>query len=144
MKRYWFGFIAVIVVGFAVLGWAGYRIYQEKPPIPDLVVTNEGKTVIGRRLVIKCFGRVRDIETSCHVLFISSSETENLSRIMDRLKGSSVLTVGEMDGFTRRGGIIGFVVYNNKIGFEVNLGAAKRANLKISSKLLKLAKAIIN
>ena len=47
MKRYWFGFIAVLVIGFAVLGWAGYRIYQEKPPIPDLVVTNEGKTVIG-------------------------------------------------------------------------------------------------
>lgn len=104
----------------------------------------KGKTVNGRSLVVKRFGRVQDIATTCHVLFISSSEIGNLSRIMDRLKGSSVLTVGETDGFTRRGGIIGFVVDNDKIGFEVNLGAARRANLKISSKLLQLAKAINN
>jgi nitric oxide reductase subunit B len=47
MKRYWFGFIAVVIIGFAVLGWAGYRIYQEKPPVPDRVVTSDGMTVIG-------------------------------------------------------------------------------------------------
>ena len=47
MRRYWYGFIAVLVIGFAVLGWAGYTIYQEKPPIPDQVVTTDGKVVIG-------------------------------------------------------------------------------------------------
>jgi nitric oxide reductase subunit B len=46
MKRYWYGFIAVVAIGFIVLGWAGYRIYQEKPPIPDRVVTTDGRTVI--------------------------------------------------------------------------------------------------
>jgi nitric oxide reductase subunit B len=46
VKRYWYGFIVVVVVGFLVLGWAGYRIYQEKPPIPDRVLTTSGKTVI--------------------------------------------------------------------------------------------------
>jgi nitric oxide reductase subunit B len=47
VKRYWYGFITVVTIGFIVLGWAGYRIYQEKPPIPDRVVTTDGKTVIG-------------------------------------------------------------------------------------------------
>ncbi len=47
MRRYWFGFIAVVVIGFIVLGWAGYTIYQEKPPLPDQVVTTDGKVVIG-------------------------------------------------------------------------------------------------
>ena len=47
MRRYWYGFIAVLVIGFVVLGWAGYTIYQEKPPIPDQVVTTDGKVVIG-------------------------------------------------------------------------------------------------
>jgi nitric oxide reductase subunit B len=45
MKKYWMGFVAVIVIGFAVLGWAGWRIYQEKPPIPTEVVTPEGTLV---------------------------------------------------------------------------------------------------
>ena len=46
MKRYWIAFTSVIVVGFIVLGWAGYRIYQEKPPIPDQVLTQNGKVLI--------------------------------------------------------------------------------------------------
>src|SRR4030042_390665 len=47
MRRYWYGFVAVLIIGFVVLGWAGYTIYQEKPPIPDQVVTTDGKVVIG-------------------------------------------------------------------------------------------------
>jgi nitric oxide reductase subunit B len=46
MKWYWTSFAAVIVFGFLVLGWAGWRIYQEKPPIPERVVTTDGGTVI--------------------------------------------------------------------------------------------------
>ena len=46
MKRYWIAFTSVIVIGFLVLGWAGYRIYQEKPPIADQVVTQNGKVLI--------------------------------------------------------------------------------------------------
>jgi nitric oxide reductase subunit B len=48
MKKLWVLFAAVIVVGFAVLGWAGWRIYQEKPPIPEAVVTSDGTVVVGR------------------------------------------------------------------------------------------------
>jgi len=48
MKRLWIGFVAVVTIGFLVLGWAGYRIYQEKPPIPDMVVTAEGKVIIAK------------------------------------------------------------------------------------------------
>lgn len=46
MKRYWIAFTSVIIIGFIVLGWAGWRIYQEKPPIPELVVTQNGKVLI--------------------------------------------------------------------------------------------------
>lgn len=48
MKKLWIIFAAVIVVGFAVLGWAGWRIYQEKPPIPEAVTTPDGTVVIGQ------------------------------------------------------------------------------------------------
>src|SRR3989304_5165194 len=46
MKRYWIAFASVIIIGFFVLGWAGYRIYQEKPPIPEKVITQNGKVLI--------------------------------------------------------------------------------------------------
>ncbi|HUL45038.1 MAG TPA: nitric-oxide reductase large subunit [Bacteroidota bacterium] len=46
MNRLWMGFWGVIIVSFAVLGWAGLRIYQEHPPIPRTVVTTDGSVVI--------------------------------------------------------------------------------------------------
>jgi len=46
MKRLWIAFVAVLVVSFAVLGWAGLKIYQEKPPIPEQVMTTDGTLVI--------------------------------------------------------------------------------------------------
>src|SRR5512138_1087391 len=47
MKKQWLAFWGVIVISFLVLGWAGTRIYQEKPPIPATVSTTSGETVIG-------------------------------------------------------------------------------------------------
>ena len=46
MKKLWISFAVVVVVSFGILGWIGTRIYQEMPPIPDRVVTTEGKEVI--------------------------------------------------------------------------------------------------
>ena len=46
MRRLWFAFAAVMVVSFLILGWIGTRIYQEMPPIPDKVVTTDGRTLI--------------------------------------------------------------------------------------------------
>ena len=47
MKRLWIGFTVVILGSFAVLGWAGVRVYQQQPPLPDRVVTANGRTFIG-------------------------------------------------------------------------------------------------
>jgi nitric oxide reductase subunit B len=47
MKRLWLGFIFVIVASFSVLGWAGVRVYQQAPPLPDRVVTSSGRAFIG-------------------------------------------------------------------------------------------------
>ena len=103
--------------------------------------TIKGKTVKGRKLAIKRFEKIEDVEI-CHILFVSASEKKHLSKIVKILKGSSVLTVGEVKQFAQRGGIINFIIKQNKIRFEINLDAAQQAKLKISSKLLKLAKII--
>jgi hypothetical protein len=79
----------------------------------------------------------------CHVLFFHATKVHNYHDIVELVGDSGVLTIGEMESFTAKGGIIGFVVEKKKVRFEINLTAAKRANLKISSKLLRLAKRVI-
>ena len=79
----------------------------------------------------------------CRLLFICSSEKKNLGKIMNSVKKHNVLTVGEMKGFLESGGIINFLMEEKKLRFEINVATARQAKLKISSKLLRLAKRII-
>ena len=79
----------------------------------------------------------------CQVLFISRSEREHVSQILAAVKDSPVLTVGDTKGFADEGVIINFVLEGSKVRFEVNTDSAERAGLKISSKLLQLAKRIV-
>ena len=82
----------------------------------------------------------------CHIVFISeckSMSKDDSSAIIDALKGTSVLTVGERAGFLESGGIVSFLNEDKKIRFEVNLNSAKQNKVKIRSKLLKLAKRVI-
>ena len=59
------------------------------------------------------------------------------------MDGTSVLTVGDEEGFARRGGVINFLFENDRVRFEINVDAATRARLKISAKLLALAKLVV-
>ena len=77
--------------------------------------------------------------TNCHILFISASEKAGFPKILEGLRGSNVLTVSETGQFIEAGGMINFVIEENKIRFQINDEAAKKAGLKISSKLLRLA-----
>ena len=96
------------------------------------------KTINARRLAIRRIsdpGAVR----SCHVLFIAASQARRFGEIADTVAGSSVLAVGESEGFAERGGMINFVVEDNRVRFEINPSTAARSRLRISSKLLQLA-----
>ncbi len=121
---------------FAVLG---------EDPFGDILEqTVKDKILNNRRLVIKRikkFEKGQDLD-DCHILFISTSEERLLEKIVETLKDSSVLTVGEMKRFAQRGGIINFTTKKNKVRFEINVEAAKRATLRISSRLLDLAKVV--
>ena len=101
-----------------------------------------GKTVRGRRLTIKRFDSLLDL-SHCHILFITSSVQEQQQKALQSLEGSNVLTVGEMQRFVQMGGIINFVIRKNKLRFEINLDAGKRAGLVISSQLLRLADSVV-
>lgn len=100
--------------------------------------TVRGETVNARPLVVQRYHRVEEIQT-CHVLFISQSEADRFAQILTDLRGRNILTVGDTAGFVKHGGVIRFVIEENRIRLRVNLEAAKTADLVISSKLLRPA-----
>ena len=77
-----------------------------------------------------------DLAGSFQILFIATSERARAASILEKLKGSPVLLVGETDNFLDQGGMINLVPKNRKIRLQVNLIAARQAHLKISSRLL--------
>lgn len=101
----------------------------------------QGEIVNGRPLEVQRYRTVEELG-DCHILFIDRSEQSRFGEILAQLDGRSVLTVGDVDGFARRGGMIRFVTVGNKIRLRVNLDAAQAAGLTISSKLLRPAEIV--
>ena len=74
--------------------------------------------------------------------FDAEPEKDRLVHVLSLVKAPNVLTVGDTESFARRGGVVNLVKRENKIKFEINVEAAREAELKISSKLLKLARIV--
>jgi len=98
--------------------------------------TIENKSVVARRISSP------DESAECQILFFSSSEASRLSKIIESLNKTAVLTVSDMPQFSKRGGMIQFVLEGNRVRFEVNLVATQKAGLTLSSELLKVATAV--
>jgi len=116
-------------------------VLGENPFGNELLQTVNGKKVNGHPLVV-----VPVLEShqarGCHVLFLSRAERKRIPQTLEALRNSSTLTVGESDDFMRAGGVINFVLEGGKVRFEVSLRASEQARLKISSKLLSLARTV--
>jgi hypothetical protein len=119
-----------------VIGFVG-----DSPIGGELSRLIEGKNVLGRDLQVKKF-QTTDNLRGCNILFISESEQKRLPPILAALRGSSVLTVADMDNFIGAGGMIQFVVEDARVRVAIDVGATGRARLKISSKLLLLARLV--
>ena len=79
---------------------------------------------------------------SCHIVFVAGVDAKRLQHALEVLEGAPVLTVGEGEEFLQAGGIIGLVLEERKVRFEINAGAARSAGLRISSSLLALARRV--
>lgn len=99
------------------------------------------KTIRNRTLAFRKNIALRDIEI-CHILYISPSELSNVTTIVKTLANRAILTVGDAEEFTERGGMVNLIRDNERINIEVNLKRAEKSGLKISSRLLTLAKII--
>ena len=117
-------------------------IVGDSPCAEYLQKTIEGKTVSERPIVFKLVEKTADMER-CQILFIGESEKKRLEEVLAQLKGQPVLTVGESEQFAQRNGMIGFVKREGRVRLAINLAAARRAKLEISSKLLSVADDVI-
>jgi YfiR/HmsC-like len=97
-----------------------------------------GKMIGGRLAVIRRTSEVGALR-SCHVVFLPASEINHFRELSNSLGNLSVLLVGETEGFAEGGGVINFILENERVRFEISPSAAARVHLKISSKLLQLA-----
>ena len=97
--------------------------------------------VQGRRLRIIRHPSAVDIPR-CRILFVGDSLKDHIGQILQQVADEPVLTVSDIDGFAARGGILNFVLRERKVRFAINLEAADRAGVKMSSRLLKLAEIV--
>jgi hypothetical protein len=108
----------------------------------QLMQTVQGKSIAGHSIEVL---QVRDAEQSrdCQVLFVNALQSREIRHIAEVLQGASVLTIGEKDGFLEDGGIVNFVLQNSRVQFEVNIRAANEGGLYVSSRLLKVARRVL-
>jgi len=118
-----------------------FEVLGEDPLEEALERAARGKLVNGHPVEVLKAGDSRDL-APCHVLYVGRSEAGQLRGVLDQIRGETVLTVGELERFAEDGGVMGLRLEQNMIRFEVNVDAAERAHLSISSKILKLGTVI--
>ena len=111
-------------------------------PLSASISLLQGKKVGSHTIQVNALGKNKTM-TECNMLFVSESEMPQLQEILAPLAGQPVLTVSTIAGFTQAGGMIGMKELDNRLRFDINLIAAKKANVSIASQLLQLADEVI-
>jgi hypothetical protein len=108
-------------------------------PFGPLLDKAARETVVANRTV--SVRQVSDEQqaSQCQIVFMGASERKRSRAWLEALRGKSVLTVGESDGFLASGGVVNFKLEGDKVRIEISTAAADRAGLHISAKLLSLA-----
>lgn len=116
-------------------------VLGQDPFGPLLDAALKGETIGGAPMAAKRVTSAADA-AGCRIVFVNPSRGSELKGIIAALRNSNALTVSDSFDFTRQGGMIQFVLDGNRVRFEINLAAAQRAGLTLSSQLLKVAVAI--
>jgi hypothetical protein len=116
-------------------------VIGDDPLARELEQSLRNKSINGRELVLRQIGWPSDVK-GYHILLLCASEAKATPAVLASVKESPTLTIGEIDRFGEQGGIINFYIEEKKVRFEINLDAAEKARLKISSQLLSLARII--
>lgn len=114
-----------------------------KGPFVTGVAALHGKMVKGRALSVQQLSSSGGGLQECDVLAFGDVDRSSLTQLLEQSRTAPLVTLSDTPGFVRSGGVVGFVVQNGKVRFEINHIAAQRHRVRISSQLLKLATTII-
>jgi hypothetical protein len=109
-----------------------------KGPVGEAQSALSGRSAKGHRVQVRQVARAEEAG-GCQILFIAGSERHRIKEILRALPAGGILTVSDIRNFCSQGGMIGLSPQGDKVQFEINLGSAERAGLKLSSQMLKLA-----
>ncbi len=103
------------------------------------------QTLNDQVIIIKKFTALENIHelTKCRIIFVTTNASHRQKIVLNSVKGTSALTVGESEGFAEQGGMINFIQINHTIRFEINLHSVNQANLRITSRILRIAERVI-
>ena len=107
-----------------------------------LAEVSRDATPHGRRMSVRWIRKEQEIH-ACHILFVSGSELSHYSKVITLTQGTNTFTVGETPNFLAAGGMLSISFENDVVQFEVNLGSAREAHFHVSSRLLALARHVI-
>jgi hypothetical protein len=99
------------------------------------------KTINGKPVFVRFARRAQDARGS-QILYVAASEAQHLDAVLMEVAGAPVLTVADAPAFAAHGGMVGFAADSGRVRFEINLGHAERSGLRISAKLLALARVV--
>jgi hypothetical protein len=116
-------------------------VLRDNPITDDLRALVAGQSVGGTPLAVRTIARDDDV-AGCELLFVGSQELAAHRTLLTRAAAAPVLTVSDDASFLDQGGIIQLREVNNRFRFEINVAAARRTGLRISSQLLQLALAV--
>ena len=122
------------------LGGLTMCLYGKDPFGGFLDEAVRGKQAHGLPILIRRLPAGDEHLDGCQVLFFGS--TVRIEPVLNRLQGRSILTVGESDGFSERGGMIGLVVDHGSVRFDINLAAIAGGRLRVSSRLIEIGRVV--
>jgi hypothetical protein len=137
---------------FAYVRWPVEAFEGPEAPFVLLVVgkdpfgetleeTLRGKRIGRRGIEIRRSPDLDDLPQA-HMLFLARDHSKDLPHLLERCSGSSTMIVADAPGLAERGAVLGFFLAERHVRFEVNVDAARRADLGVSSQLLKLARVV--
>ena len=101
--------------------------------------TVKGLTVDNRPIAV-AFGHPDKPPPHCHTLYVSAVSSAQAARVVAGVREVPVLTMSDLEGFNRAGGIAEFFYEGGQLRFAIRPDAVTRANLQLSSRLLQLAR----
>ena len=119
-----------------------FCVLNDRAVFDQLVSLTEGRAIEGHPLVVRTTKADAAALAACRLLFVSGLDQTASLALLDAVAGKPVLTASDLESFAQSGGVAGFYVERGTLRFAINLEATQRTGLRLSSKLLSLAKIV--